>query len=234
MSDVRTGFYCAIKPEWVAQVVDLVSQVDDLAAIHEQITMFLSHEFTSKDNLGKARQILLNTWYLPSLNHHDLWLAAVTAYKRPSTDKCALNWAMLLLAYPAFTDACTLIGKISLMQDTFTTQWLTSNLKSIWGDRPIVDLSARKILQTMKYMKTIENAKTGVYRIVSKPITDVETAKVMVMALLALRRKAYYEIAELSRVPIYFPFEVNASTEWLYSAPEIALGQYGGRTVVMA
>jgi hypothetical protein len=52
------------------------------------------------------------------------------------------------------------------------------------------------------------------------------------MSLLALERKAYYEIPELSRNPLFFPFEFNVSMEWLHHSPDFALENFGGKTVL--
>ncbi len=117
----------------------------------------------------------------------------------------------MLVAYPVFSDVCALIGKLTNIQDTFTTSWLKEKLFEIWGERSTLSHSSNKILQTLKLIGAIKNEKVGVYRINKYPITDVKTIQVLLLAILLLGERAYYEIAELSSVPQAFPFKYNVS-----------------------
>jgi hypothetical protein len=228
------GLSRAIKTEWLTKTVELVTQTTNESEIKEKLNEYLSFEISSPTNLRKTREILLNIWYRPSITVPEIWKEAVKAYQHDANNRFALNWAMILLAYPVFSDICSLIGKISAIQDTFTTAWLKEKLLSIWGERSTIYHSSNKILQTLKSIGAIENVKVGSYKICSQKITDTDTIKVLLMVLLALNKKAYYEIPELSRVTLYFPLIYEVSPEWLYRMSEINIGNFGGKTVVSA
>jgi hypothetical protein len=68
---------------------------------------------------------------------------------------------MMLLKYPVFVDMCGLIGKLTLIQDTFSTAWLKDKLFEEWGERTTILHSSHKILQTLKYLGAIENQAIG-------------------------------------------------------------------------
>ena len=53
----------------------------------------------------------------------------------------------------------------------------------------------------------------------------------MIISLLALRKKAYYEVAELSGVPLFFPFYYDVTLELLSDIKEINIGNFGGKLV---
>lgn len=228
------GLSRAIKPEWLTKTVEVISNSNNEQEIKEKLNEYLSFEIKSPTNLRKTREILLRIWYKPSSTNEGIWNLAVKAYQHDNNNRLALNWAMILLAYPVFSDVCGLIGKISLVQDTFTTAWLKDKLLSVWGERTTLYHSTDKIIQTLKNLGAIENTKIGVYRICTRQLTDMNTVKVMLMSLLALNKKAYYEIPELSRVPIYFPFEYSVALEWIHNTPEISVGNFGGKMVVSA
>jgi hypothetical protein len=84
----------------------------------------------------------------------------------------------------------------------------------------------------LKQIGAIENEKVGVYRIKKYPVTDVKTIQVLLLAILHLRERAYYEIAELSSVPQVFPFEFNVSYEWLHDSDLFTLSNFGGKVVL--
>ena len=52
------------------------------------------------------------------------------------------------------------------------------------------------------------------------------------MAILNLKEKAYYEVAELSSVPQAFPFAYTVSFEWLHNSDLFTLSNFGGKVVV--
>jgi hypothetical protein len=226
------GLSRAIKQEWLNKAAELAAQATTELEIKEALNEYLSYEIKSPTILRKTRKILLNVWYRPPSEATALWREAVNAFQGKGANKPALNWAMILAAYPIFYDVCSFVGKISRMQDTFTTAWLKEKLYSIWGERPTLYNSYIKILQTLKYLGAIENVRTGVYKIRTQRVADKNTVKVMMMALLALDKKAYYDLHELSREVLYFPFEYEVNIEWLQNTREFCISNLGGKMVV--
>lgn len=226
------GLSRAIKQEWLVKTVELFLQGNDEATIKSKLNEYLSFEIESPTNLRKTREILMNIWMRPAVLAPDIHLEAVRAYRSDQSDKAALNWVMLLLAYPVFSDVCSLIGKISVIQGTFTPAWLKEKISDVWGERSTLAFSCNKIIQTLKNLEAIENEKPGVYRIKKRRISDEHTISTMLMSLLALGKKAYYEIPELSCVPLFFPFQYNVSLEWLHNSPKFTLGYFGGKMML--
>jgi hypothetical protein len=52
------------------------------------------------------------------------------------------------------------------------------------------------------------------------------------MALIRLKEKAYYEVAEMSSIPQAFPFEYDVSLEWFHNSELFNLSNFGGKIVV--
>jgi hypothetical protein len=228
------GLSRALTQDWLNKTVEFVLQGDDEATIKKKLNEYLSFEIGSPTNLRKTREILLNVWVKPVALAPETYSRAIQAYKSDRSNKLALSWAMILLAYPVFSDATGLIGKISNVQDTFTTSWLREKLHEEWGERSTLLHTCNKILQTLKYLGAIESLKTGTYRVRRYKISDEQTIIVLLMNLLVLERKAYYEIPELSRIPLFFPFEFSVPMEWLHNSPDFTLESFGGKTVLSA
>ena len=224
------GLSRAVKTEWLDKAAELASQLEDTKQIKDALNEYLSFEIESPTNMRKTREILLKVW----CNSSPLQQDALRAYCSVGSHKAALHWSMILLAYPVFSDVCALIGKISLVQDTFTTAWLKEKLLEIWGERPTLIHASHKLLQTLKMLGAIESEKSGVYKVCRQQVKDSDTVKVMTMALIALNRKAYYEIPELSREPLFFPFEYEVSHELIHNEPKLRVSYFGGKMVVGA
>ena len=228
------GLSRAIKTEWLSKTVELVTQTSDEQVIKDSLNEYLSFEIQSPINIRKTREILMNIWLRPSNTSAEIWSEAIKAYQHDKGNRLALNWVMILLAYPVFLDVCNLIGKISSIQNTFTTAWLKEKILEHWGERTTLYHSSDKILQTIKFLGAIENVKVGTYRICPTRLTDTVTLKVMIMALLKLDKKAYYEVMALSSMPLFFPFHYDVSLEWLHNAEVFKISSFGGKIVISA
>lgn len=226
------GMSRSVKLEWLNKTVELLLEGKDEKQIKNELNEYLSYEIKSPTILRKTREILMNIWVRTPEELSSLRKLALEAYLDEKANKLALHWSMMLVSYPIFCDVCGLIGKLTNIQDTFTTSWLKEKLFEMWGERTTLIHSSDKILQTLKLVGAIENEKVGVYRITKYPVADVKTIQVLLKAILHLRERAYYEIAELSSVPQAFPFEYNISYEWLYDSDLFNFSNFGGKIVL--
>ncbi|SES75726.1 hypothetical protein [Anaerobranca gottschalkii] len=226
------GMSRSIKLEWLNKTVELILEGKNEKQIKDELNEYLSFEIKDPTNLIKTRGILMNIWVKTPDEVTVLKKLAIEAYKDEKANKLALHWSMMLVAYPVFSDICALIGKLTNIQDTFTASWLKEKLFEMWGEGTTLLYSSQKILQTLKQIGVIENEKIGVYRIKKYQVTDVKTIQVLLLAILYLRERAYYEIVELSSVPQVFPFEYNVSYEWLHDSNLFNLSNFGGKIVL--
>lgn len=228
------GLSRSIKLAWLDKTAELVLEGKKETQIKEELNEYLAFEINSPTNLRKTRDILMNIWVRIPAEVLTLRQLALEAYKDEKSNKLALHWSMMLVAYPVFADVCALIGKLTNIQDTFAASWLKEKLFEMWGERTTLLHSCDKILQTLKLMGAITNEKVGVYRINKYPVADAKTIQVLLLVILNLKAKAYYEIVELSSVPQLFPFAYNVSLQWLHDSDLFTLSNFGGKVVLTA
>ena len=226
------GLSRSIKLEWLNKTVELILEEKSDAQIKEELNEYLSFEISSPTNLRKTREILMTVWVRTPDEFSELRQQAISAFKDEKSNRLAIHWSMMLIAYPVFSDVCGLIGKLTNIQDTFTAAWLKDKLFELWGERTTLLHSSDKILQTLKYIGAIENEKVGVYRVKNHEIVDSKTIQVLLMTILGLKEKAYYEIIELSSTPQMFPFDFSISHEWLHNSDYFTLNNFGGKIVL--
>ena len=234
MREKTVGLFRAIKPEWLNKTAELVIEGHDHTTIKTMLDDYLSYEIESAINRGKTIQLLMNIWVRPEATSHTVHQKAIAAFKREQSDKIALGWALLILAHPLFADASGFIGKVTTVQNTFTTSWLKEKICEAHGERPTLIRAVSGVLETMRHHGCIDQESVGVYRIVKRSVKDEQTISVLLLCLLMLNKKAYYNISELSNVPMFFPFEYEATLGLLHKSPEFCLSNFGGKTVVTA
>jgi len=227
------GLSRSIKLEWLNKTVDLILQGKTEEQIKEELNEYLSFEIKSSTNLRKTREILMTIWVRTPDDLVKIKDLALKLFVNKKSNLMAIHWCMILLAYPVFVDVCGLIGKLTNIQETFTTAWLKDKLFELWGERTTLLHSSDKILQTLKLIGAIENEKVGVYRVKQYPVTDSNTIQLIIMTTIKLYEKAYYEISELSSIPQMFPFLFAVSHEMLYNSDQFSLNNFGGKVVLM-
>lgn len=226
------GLSRSIKLEWLNKTVELIKKEKSEAEIKKDLNEHLSFEITSPTVLRKTREILMAIWVKTPEELQKIKGLALEIYDNDNVNRLVIHWCMMLLAYPVFSDVCALIGKLTDIQETFTTAWLKQKLFDLWGERTTLLHSTDKILQTLKYIGAIENKKKGEYRILSVDINDEAVKSLIVLTIIAMKSKAYYEISELSQVYQMFPFNYSIPHELLHRSDLFTLNNFGGKVVV--
>lgn len=227
------GLSRSIKIEWLNKTADLIVEGKLENEIKEELNEYLSFEIKSPTNLRKTREILMNIWLKSGDELEGLRSMALAAYKNEKSNKLAIHWCLMIAAYPIFADVCALLGKLTNIQDTFTTSWLKEKLFETWGERTTLLHSSDKILQTLKYVGAVESIKIGNYKTIKYQINDDDTIALLIKTILLTNEKAYYEISEISTTPQMFPFEFNVSHEWIHNTNQFSLNNFGGKIVLM-
>ena len=226
------GLSRGLKQEWLDKTVQFVIEGKSETEIRDELNDYLSYEITSLTNIRKTRELLMNIWVYPYEINDDIRKDALSAYSSNKDGGMPLHWCLMLLKYPVFVDICGLIGKLTLIQDTFSTAWLKDKLFEEWGERTTILHSSDKILQTIKCLGAIENQAIGTYLIKQRPILSEGTIRVMVKTVLALKQKAYYELTDFATCPQMFPFVFDVTHEFIYNAGCFELSTFGGKTVI--
>src|SRR5665647_3762988 len=112
------GLSRSIKLEWLNKTVELILEEKSEAQIKEELNEYLSFEISSPTNLRKTREILMTIWVRTPDEFSELRQQAISAFKDEKSNRLAIHWSMILIAYPVFADVCGLIGKLTNIQDT--------------------------------------------------------------------------------------------------------------------
>jgi hypothetical protein len=226
------GLSRGLKQEWLDKTAQLVLEGKSEVEIKNELNDYLSYEITSPTNIRKTRELLMNVWVYPYETNDEIRKDALSVYASCKNNRMPLHWCLILLKYPVFVDICGLIGKLTVIQDTFSTAWIKDKLFEEWGERATILHSSDKILQTIKYLGAIENQSVGTYLIKQRPVLDEGIIRVIVKTVLALKQKVYYELTDLSASPQMFPFVYDVTHEFIYNSGCFELSNFGGKAVL--
>ncbi|OHW63398.1 hypothetical protein EUAN_02620 [Andreesenia angusta] len=226
------GMSRGIKLEWLDKTVDLIIEGKNEEDIKSELNEYLSFEIKSATNLRKSREILMNIWVRTADDVEEIKEFAIELCKRECSSRRVAHWCMMLITYPVFSDVCSLIGKITDMQEKFKTGWLKQKLFDFWGESSTLLHSTDKILQTLKQFGAIESLEKGEYKAKTYEVKSEAEESLIAMTIIALNDKAYYEVSELSSIPQMFPFRYSISHEMLHNSELFALNNFGGKVVV--
>lgn len=226
------GFSRTIKPQWIKKTIELINEEKTIDEIKNELDEYLSFELKDKTNIGKARNVLINTWAKDNELSKDIRLAALELVNKDSDNELPLSWCMMLMAYPVFSDLCKLIGKMSNFQDEFTLKQLKQKLYDEWGETTTLMYSIDKLVATLKYMEVLDNIGSGRYAIKRHRVSNPEVVKLMIYSMMKVDDAGYYTFVELQESIYMFPFEYRIAKETLIEDERFVMSNFGGETTV--
>jgi hypothetical protein len=222
-----------IKPEWLDMTAELLAWTRDRDEIRGNINEYISHFIKSSINVRKTREILINTWVEVDSGNREFRERALQVYKEcPQTDRTAVHWAMMLMAFPVFRDLCIIVGKLSDMQDEVTLSQVQRRIYELWGERNTLVHAIPKIIKTLREFGALEQVKPGVYRVVRRTVKDKDVGCVLLYATLKTSGKLYQSVSGIDRLKELFPFELNLGMDDLYQSDLFNIDRIGGEPVV--
>lgn len=223
-----------IKPEWMNMTAELLAENrEDMDKIKDSINEYISHFIKSSINIRKTREILVNTWVEVDSDNLEFRERALKVYKEcPQTDRPAVHWAMMLMAFPVFRDLCTIVGKLSGMQEEVTLSQVQRRIYEIWGERNTLVHAIPKNIKTLKEFGALKQVKPGVYRVVRRTVEDKDVGCILLYAALKTGGKLYQSVSEIDRLKELFPFDLNLGMDDLYQSDLFNIDRIGGEPVV--
>ena len=215
------GFSRAIKLDWLNKTAELVSLGKTSDEITVELNEYLSFEIKSPTVLRKTREILKRIWVLSAEEYPEIHKIALELYESDIDNKLPAHWCLILLMYPVFAEITGIIGKISEVQESFTTGLLTNRIYEIRGESTTLEHSLAKTMQTLNEFGAINRLKIGTYTVNQTQISDDVSKILLVKTILKLGLQAYYTVSSISKMPQMFPF--------IFSIDYETVRQLGGR-----
>jgi len=230
MAKTQVGLARNIKVRWLNKTVEYMHDTGDIDELKTLLNEYLSFEITSKDNIRKTRDILLNLLVRNDDGNKHLKDQAYMLIEKYPDDAPTIYWALMLLRYPVFVDTCDVIGSIASMQDAVSLEQIKQGLYNKWGERNTLLNSTPKVIQTMKDFGAIEG--TGKYTVIKTNVNSPEVSEFVIKLAMITDSKSYYTYDELNSFSFLFPYTLSLSKELFYDSADFAVHNTGGEMAI--
>ena len=146
--------------------------------------------------------------------------------------RMSIHWCEMLSVFPVFMDITTIIGKLAVYEDKFTTSQIRQKLYDEYGERAAILHSSAKLLQTIKDMGAIKQVKTGVYNIQKTKISKPDVVDYMLFTLMQCSQSSYRTVEQLGDFKALFPFDYQVSREQIQMDDDFVYSTFGNEITV--
>lgn len=226
-------FARSIKPDWLDKTVEIYLESENQGEIKQKVNAYLAGFISSKFNLRKTRAILMKIWVDVDDSIVKTRDKAIEVFKTcPASDRVAVHWAMMLLAFPIFKDLCAVIGKLADNQDEVKLAQIKQRIYELWGERTSLAHSIYKNIKTLKDCGAIEQTKPGYYIIKKRKIKNREVVCLLIHAVMKTNGKLYYNLTGITKFKELFPFEYDIGFDNLNEFGLFKMDRIGGEPVI--
>lgn len=124
--------------------------------LEEQLESLVESEAARK----KLRTVLTRIWLKPP-NEAAAMIRWASEQASCLEDRRVLFLAAMMGTHPFFAEACAIIGRQLLLDGVVHTNDLKRKLRAQWGDREVVDVSARGAVRTLRSFDVLEGSTDG-------------------------------------------------------------------------
>lgn len=234
------GFDRVVRLEWLDATAEWVAQGLPTEIVRDKLKQLLDAAASGhmrEPAVKKTMTVLLRIWSMAPDNVTALRDEAIGyIHNAEKMDRIILHWGMCMAVYPFFTDVVWQIGRLSLLQDTFSVEQIRRRIIERWGDTERVRRSVRQVVQTLKEWSVLSlTSKTGTYALKPKIIIQDTSLQVwLVMACMLAIGGQMSPFKELVRHPALFPFFLNVSARDLDQHPKLEMFHQGVDESVIA
>jgi hypothetical protein len=208
------GFSLKIKRAWLDALLDRLVRTTDEAELRVFLDKYLKDELPGAVYREKTIGIILRIWRGIPPERAPLRDRAVAMLPHISGhERIWLHWGMSALAYPFFRDTAEVVGRLSALQDDFTTAQVQNRIVTTWGDRHTSMDAAQRLLMTLVDWEVLRSTKTKSHFLLTRKLTagEPELQLWLLEALLLASAADEIEAQQLLRLPESFPFSISVS-----------------------
>lgn len=180
---------------------------DDLRQLEVRLREFVSEQ----EATTKTRKILTRIWVRPPEDAEAMLRWAID-HASPEVDNRVLHVGAMLATYPFFGEVCAAAGRQLALSGEVVTAAAQDRLRQLRGDRPSVDVGARKSLRTLQLLDLLHPSRPS-GRAVSTPGNRAKVpsdlAPWITHALLLSRGSERISSDELRSAPELFMLDVR-------------------------
>jgi len=220
----------ALTPELLDVALRVAFESEGSHDARRLLTVALRDHVSAQEAEGKTKKCLSRVWVQPPEAAREMIRWAI-AHRHVDPDRTVLHLGAILGTFPFAGLVAAIVGRQLHLEGRVDPRAVRAEARTVLGDRSTVDVGARKVVTSMRYLGLLDGPNGQPYRLGRQPVVPAELAGWMMHALLLTRRTESICIDSLSRAPELAT--VKVSTSRVKSYPLLEFHAENGRTVAV-
>jgi hypothetical protein len=220
----------ALTPELLDVALRIATEAGDSPDARRLLTVALRDHVSSKEAEGKTKKCLTRVWVHPPETARKMihWAVANQAL---DLDRTVLHFGAILATFPFAGLVASIVGRQLHLEGAVEPRRVKAGTRAALGDRSTIDIGARKVVTTMRYLGLLDGPDGRPLLLGRQPVVPAALNVWISHALLLTRQVGAIGIDEPSRA-----FElaaVKAENRRPNGYPLLELHVEGTRTVAV-
>jgi hypothetical protein len=135
----------------------------------------------------KTKKCLTRIWVNPTIASHEMIRWAVE-HQHLDPERTVLHFVAMLATFPFVGAVAAIIGRQIRLEGRVEPLSVRAEARAAMGDRSTIDVGARKVVTTMRYLGLLEGADGAPLTLGRQPVVPVELSAWITHALLLTRQ----------------------------------------------
>ena len=194
------------------------------------LSVALRDHVSAQEAEGKTKKCLSRVWVAPPEPARQMIRWAIDNQAEAGA-RSALHFGAILATFPFAGAVAAAAGRQLHLDGKVDPAQVKANVRAAHGDRSTIEVGARKVLTTMRYLGLLEGPDGGPFTVGAKPALSPKFSGWLLHALLLSRRVEGIATDEPPRAVELATLEVKAATP---GYPLLETHAENGRTVAVA
>lgn len=220
----------ALSPALLDTALRVATEADESKDARRLLTVALRDQVSAQEAEGKTKKCLSRIWVHPpelarpmikwAVEHQDL-----------DHDRIVLHFVAMLATFPFAGVVASLAGRQLHLEEKVEPREVKAAAKSALGDRSTIEVGARKVLTTMRYLGLLSGPDGGPFVYGRQPVVPAPLAAWVTHALLLTRHVHAVAVDDPARAFEFATLKVGTSPLGEY--PLLEQHTEGNRTVAV-
>jgi hypothetical protein len=194
------------------------------------LTVALRDHVSDQEAQGKTKKCLSRIWLQPPRAARPM-IAWAVDHQQLDPTHTVIHLGALIATFPFAAAVTTIVGRHLQLDGQLDPRTVKAETRLRFGDRSTIDVGARKVLTTLRYLGLLAGPDGGPYRQGDQPVVPAELTAWITHAVLLARQATAVGTEEAARAPELALLKVPSG--WSYDYPLLELHSEASRTVAV-
>jgi hypothetical protein len=187
----------ALTPELLGAALRVATDHDGALDARRLLTVALRDQVSAQEAQGKTKKCLSRVWVSPPAQAQEMIRWAIDR-QAEAGDRRALHFGAILATFPFAGSVAAIVGRQLHLDAKVEPRQVKAEARAILGDRSTIDIGARKVLTTMRYLGLLRGPDGGPLLLGDQPEVSPIFAGWIMHALLLTRQVESVAVRESS------------------------------------